>query len=409
MAKRNNKLAAGAKSDLTRLGYSEFKWDLGSEIYEPKNLKDKNIDQTSTDENFMGYIDYSLKGGGAAANTDTGVIVLKTISGNFFEKTNIGTQTIFAPVQTAVGLDLNGDQTNDEGFALTQGILANYAKLFYTVGTDKFYFETKITITDVSETDTLLAGFRKAEAHQAAYDNYDEMCAANVNAGNLIWSSILNNAATDNVDTGVNVADTNYIKIRWEYDHTVGLSSAIALANSLKAVYTRHIANTAQHTTSADATNVITAADASNLTTLIALVTDLLTQYDAHEGDSELAALWVYHPAQETGDASLASTAAPTTLSQCVSRLNDFKTKFKVHDDDATSHAVATQFPISVPYASAATLKYAVNTATFSTYDNSGKGFCFDLNEVVVPFIQFLHNNGTACNPVVSSWKVGTL
>lgn len=406
---RNTKLGAGAISDLNRLGLSEFKWQLGTELSEPKNLKDKNIDQNSTDENFLSYIDYHLKGGAAAANTDTGVIVLKTQSGNCFEKTNIGTQTIFAPVQTANGLDLDGDNTNDEGFALTMGLARYYAKHAYVVGTDKFYFETKTYITDVSETDTLVIGFRKAEAHQAAYDNYDEMCAANVNAGNLIWETILNNGATVKVDTNVNVADTNYIKIRWEYDHTVGLSSAIALANSIKAVYTRHIANTAQHTTAADATNVITAADASDLTTLIALVTDLLTQYDAHEGDSELAALWVYHAAQETGDDSLVSAVAPTTLSQCIARLNDLKTKFKGHDDDATSHGVASQFPISVGYASAATLKYAVNTATFSTYDNSGHGFCFDLNEVVIPFIQFLHNGASACNPVVSSWKVGNL
>jgi hypothetical protein len=408
MAGTNTKITESQKFQLNRLGSPLV--ELGNELYEPKNLKDKNIDQLTTDENFYGYLTWQLKGGGASAGATGNVNVFRTQRGNCFESTALGAgQTLFNMAQTTNGLNFAGDAANDEGFAITQGIAQYYAKHAYVIGTDKFYFETKIKISDVSETDTCVVGVRKAEAHQAAYDDYDEMCAFNVNAGDIIWSSILNGAATDNVDTAANVADTNYVKLRLEQDHAVGLSSCISLANAIKPIYTQHIANTAQHTTAADATNVITAADATDLTTLIALVADMLTQYDAHEGDSELGALWLYHPAQETGDDSLASAVAPTTLSECIARTNDLKTKLLQHDDDATSHALPSQYGISVPYASAVTMKYAVNTTTFTTYPNTNKGFCFDLAEVVVPFIQFLRSSGNALTMELMSWKVGAL
>jgi len=409
MSGRNTELGASAIYDLNAIGYPEYQRGLGTELAEPKNLKQKNIDQLETDENFFGYFDWSLKGGGAAADTDTGVNVLKTITGNSFEVTNISTQTIFQGLQTANGWDFSGDATNDEGFEINQGIAAYYAKHVFTAGTDRFYFETKVKISAVAETDTFLVGFRKAEAHRPDYNDYDEMCAVNVDAGDVVITTILNNGTTATADTALNVGDTEYITTRVEYDVAVGLSSAIALSNSLKAVYTRHIANTAQHTTAADATNVITAANATDLTTLIALVTDQLTQYDVHEDDSELGAAWAYHDAQETGDATPVTAAAPTTLTECITYLNDLKTKFKVHDDDATSHGVATQFPVSVAYASAATFYFGINTTTMTKYNNAVAGFAFDAAEVVLPFISYLRAAGNPLTMELMSYKVGPL
>jgi len=408
MAGRNLKLGASAIYDLNSIGYPEYQRGLGTELAEPKNLKQVNVDQTETDENFFGKLQWSALNGGAAANTDTGVNQFMTMLGNVFEVTNIGTQTAYIGAQTANGWNFAGDASNNEGFAITQGITQYYAKHSYVAGTDeKFYFETKIKISDVSETDTCVIGFRKAEAHQADYNDYDEMCAVNVDSGDVKISTILNNGATANADTLLNVADTNFIRVKMQYDTAVGLSSAIALANSLKATYTIHIANTAQHTTAADTVNVITKADAINLATLKDLVGDLLTQYDAHEGDSELGAAWAYHEAQETGDASLVSAVAPTTLTQCITRLNDLKAKFKIHDDDATSHGVTSQYPVSVDFASAMTFAFGINTDVLTTYTNAVAGFAFDDAEVVVPFIQFQRNGTGALTMELMNWKVG--
>lgn len=126
-------------------------------------------------------------------------------------------------------------------------------------------------------------------------------------------------------------------------ENVAGLSSAITLANALKTTMNAHAADGVEHGTAADATNFpISAADATDATDLITLVTELLTAYDAHEGDSELGAAWVFHNAQEAGDVSLASAVAPTTLQECITRLNDLKTKFNSHDADATAHTVGS-------------------------------------------------------------------
>jgi hypothetical protein len=77
---------------------------------------------------------------------------------------------------------------------------------------------------------------------------------------------------------------------------------------------------------------------ATNEATLYTLVGDLLTQYDAHEGDAELVAGWLYHPGTEGADHSLASTSAPTTISEAVTRLNDLLAVYEAHDNDGVCH-----------------------------------------------------------------------
>jgi len=129
--------------------------------------------------------------------------------------------------------------------------------------------------------------------------------------------------------------------------NVAGLASAIALANEVQIDFDAHCADAGEHTTSVDAVNVTTEPAASDITTLIALTTELLTGYDAHEGDAELGAAWVFHGAQEAGDHSLASTAAPTTLAECITRLNDIKTKLNAHDADGTAHGTDTQHQVT--------------------------------------------------------------
>ena len=152
-------------------------------------------------------------------------------------------QTILAPVFSASGLDISLDQTDNEGAEYTQGITAR-ARAAQTVGEaknliavkdggrdrDGFFFRATLSIADVSGTDTLLVGWRKAEAYQADFNDYDEMAAINVNAGTLESLTILNGAATT-TDVGAQTwadGETHTLEVRvspngevtWFFDGT---------------------------------------------------------------------------------------------------------------------------------------------------------------------------------------------
>ena len=113
----------------------------------------------------------------------------------------LGTQSILAPVLIAAGLNIGGDQTNDDGLEVCGGILA-CNKLTFTVGTDPaFYAKMKFSIGDVTGTDDCAFGFRKVEAYQANVDDYDEMAALNIISGVINTETILNAGDTTTTDT----------------------------------------------------------------------------------------------------------------------------------------------------------------------------------------------------------------
>ena len=157
----------------------------------------------------------SKKAGGAAGGT-TGDENVALFQDTAFEWHVLGTQTILAPSLAATGLDINQDQTDNDGIELSQGILAN-SRHAYTVGTDgPFFLRVKFSIVDVSGTDDCAIGFRKAEAYQANIDDYDEMAALNVISGDVKIETILNGAATTTTDTTDNWADgaTHTLKVK---------------------------------------------------------------------------------------------------------------------------------------------------------------------------------------------------
>lgn len=121
---------------------------------------------------------------------------------------------------------------------------------------------------------------------------------------------------------------------------------AIALANDIRTEYIAHIADAAEHTT-ADTTNTISAAAAHDFDSLITLVTELLTDFNAHEADDDAGA-GSFHQAAEAGDATLTSTTAPTTVAECLTLLDDLKSKYNTHDADATSHTTGGTHAVSV-------------------------------------------------------------
>lgn len=149
-----------------------------------------------------------------------------------------------------------------------------------------------------------------------------------------------------------------------------------AFANDLKAKYNAHLADTAQHTTGADATNVLTSSDATNLASLITLVSEMITKYTLHEADSQLNSGWSYHQGHATADRSLASAIPPTTLTECITRLSDIKSKFNAHDNDATTHGVGASHQVSLSdpvsrnfiYAFLYSYEYTVGTAVFKDF-----------------------------------------
>jgi len=119
-------------------------------------------------------------------------------------------------------------------------------------------------------------------------------------------------------------------------ENVAGLSSAITLANEIRGDFIAHAADE-RHTKGAQDTSAIPAA-CTNLATLKTLAAALLTAYAAHNTDMAKAADWAYHTAQGK-DSALTSAVAPTTLAECITRLNDLKVKYNDHEDETTGHA----------------------------------------------------------------------
>lgn len=126
---------------------------------------------------------------------------------NSFEYAAIGTQTILAPVLTAVGLDIGMDQTNNDGVEITQGILAHMRRSF-TIGTSPaFFVRLKFKIEDVSGSDQVGVGFRKTQAYQAAIASYTDKAFIGSVSGDIKLNTLLNNAGGVVTDTTDNWAD----------------------------------------------------------------------------------------------------------------------------------------------------------------------------------------------------------
>jgi len=119
-------------------------------------------------------------------------------------------------------------------------------------------------------------------------------------------------------------------------ENVAGLSSAITLANEIRGDFIAHAADE-RHTKGQQATTAIPAA-CTNLATLKTLAAALLTAYAAHNADMILDAEWAYYTAKGKA-CTLTSAVAPTTLAECITRLNDLKVKYNDHEDETTGHA----------------------------------------------------------------------
>jgi hypothetical protein len=255
-------------------------------------------DATVTGKVLTGYV----KSSGAVADTDnilTALGKLETLTDN----------------ATVIGRVLTGYTKGAGTVASTDSILAAIQKLDANddakLATDSF--------TDAAVTGKLLTGFAASAGTVAATDSL--LVALNKLAANDVSTTVIKL---------VNVTDAS-------------LSAAIAFATSLRTTLLAHFASTGSGVgahSAADETSGagVSGATITDLSTLLARAGEMLTAYDTHEGDAELAESWAYHLAQEAGDHSLSSAVTPTTLAEAFTRLADLQTKLNAHDADDTAH-----------------------------------------------------------------------
>ena len=141
-----------------------------------------------------------------ADGVDTNIIEHQYGDGLHLSVSMIGGQTIIIPAANTAGMDYSYDAADDEGIQWVMSQNTHKGNVDgdsidrFTVGSDPFYAELTFTITDVSDTDDCLFGFRKVEAFAPAVDNYNDMAAFNINAGDITTETILANAATTTTD-----------------------------------------------------------------------------------------------------------------------------------------------------------------------------------------------------------------
>lgn len=164
---------------------------------------------------------FAKKGGGALAGT-TGFSGLMWLAGSYAKGQNANTiipleyfilgagQTIVAPVQTAVGLDIGMDQTSTEGIEIAGGVLTR-GLLNAIAGDNALVIRAKVKVEDASGAGLLQAGVRRAEAFQADWNDYLDLVSIGIkgtaNPNTIMIEKILNNAATAEVDTTMTWAD----------------------------------------------------------------------------------------------------------------------------------------------------------------------------------------------------------
>ena len=158
-------------------------------------------------EDFKSAPVMSAVAGGAAATTGASLMLM---GNNTFITTPVATQSLIAPLIAATGLDVAGDQADDDGREIDfSGCgAAIVPSKCYKVGAGAFYGKLKFSLADVSGTDLCMFGFRKSAAHNADATAYTDMAVLNVVSGAISVSTNLNSAGISTTDTTDDWADT---------------------------------------------------------------------------------------------------------------------------------------------------------------------------------------------------------
>ena len=116
----------------------------------------------------------------------------------------------------------------------------------------------------------------------------------------------------------------------------------LVVANALKTTINAHAADgggaTDEHATADTVNFPIYTNNATDITAAYSLIGELLTAFNTHESDDDAGA-GSYHRGAENDDATLTSTATPTTDLEAVTVLTDLIAKYNIHDADSTTNA----------------------------------------------------------------------
>lgn len=173
-------------------------------------IRDNLVGLDTTDQLLITTLAGSFTAGGATGDFNLLTLPTGTRLGYFV----LGAGQTLTPTIVANGLDIGGDQTDDEGFEIVSHMLGAQGVPF-VVGLDGgFYIRAKILIADVSGTDEFLVGFRRAEAVQTVYTSIADYAALgwNTSANPALIKTLTGNDGTDvATSTTQTVADARAI------------------------------------------------------------------------------------------------------------------------------------------------------------------------------------------------------
>lgn len=119
---------------------------------------------------------------GTAYDGSTGIFNMATFgtAGTKILYASLGAGQTADIVMVAGGLDIQGDNADNEGFDLTTGMLGASGRPMIPGVDPAFKFCATITVTDVSDTDELFVALRKPETINATWANYDTYAAIGI-------------------------------------------------------------------------------------------------------------------------------------------------------------------------------------------------------------------------------------
>ena len=158
-----------------------------------KDIQTEHIFSSGTDLTITQspIMQSALTTGAAPSGADGDVNLMYLQDGCLMEQFIIGTQTIIAPRMSALGLNIELDNTNAEGVEYNFGARAN-AKHAFTIGTSPaFFFSATLTVEDLSGCGPLMVGFRKVEANNKVIIDYSDYFCAGINTATSITEVVL--------------------------------------------------------------------------------------------------------------------------------------------------------------------------------------------------------------------------
>jgi len=191
-------------------GRGPEKMTMGPQIRAPKSMWYHGLG---------GPVSVQKRLGGAAAANAGEVDTLSFASGAVMSLYQETAQTIM-PVGAATGLDISCDLVNNEALQWVWGDSGDqYSAYAFTIGTHAFYYESDITLTDITGTDFFGIYVRKYEAFTATFTDYVDYAFLGVVAalGLIRTYTDLNDSGTPtSTSTGITWADGERKKLRIE-------------------------------------------------------------------------------------------------------------------------------------------------------------------------------------------------